>query len=98
MYHEDFESVEHMKTAFEITDADLRGVEILFAVYRIDCYEGTALVLFKKDEKLYIVEGSHCSCHGLEDRWSPVETNEAALKMEIDAKSSYRYEEFESFI
>jgi hypothetical protein len=98
MYHEDFESIEHMKKEFEITDADLLGVEILFAAYRTCCYDGTALVLFKKDDKFYIVNASHCSCSGLEDRWCPVETNEKALKMEIDAKSNYHYEEFESFI
>jgi len=60
--------------------------------------EGTALVLFKKDEKLYMVDASHCSCYGLEGTWYPIETNEKALKMEIDAKSNYHFEEFESFI
>lgn len=98
MFHEDFENIEHLKKEFEITDEDLEGIEILFALYRTGSYDGTALVLFKKKEKLYIVEASHCSCHGLEGQWEPVETNEEALKMEIHAKSSWHYEEFESFI
>ncbi len=97
-FHEDFQDIEHLKKEFEITNDDLQGVEILFAVYRIGSYDGQSLVLFKKDDKLYIVDASHCSCYGLEGLWEPVETNEKALKMEIDAKSSYHYEEFESFI
>lgn len=98
MFYEDFESIEHLKKEFDITDEDLKEVEILFAVYRVCCYEGQSIVLFKKEDKFYIVDAAHCSCHGLEGQWSPTETNEKALKMEIDAKSNYHYEEFESFI
>lgn len=97
-FHEDFQDIEHLKKEYEITNDDLLGVEILFAVYRTGRYDGQSLVLFKKDDKLYIVDASHCSCYGLEGQWDPIEINEATLKKEIDAKSSYRFEEFESFI
>jgi len=36
-------------------------------------------VLFKRGGKLYDVNGSHCSCFGLEDQWLPEETTVAAL-------------------
>lgn len=94
----DFDSIEDLKKEYEITDEDLRGVEILYAAYESGCCDGQSLVLFKQDDKLYIVDAAHCSCYGLEGQWDPVETNEKALKMEIDAKSRYRYENFQSFI
>lgn len=98
MFFEDFDSIETLKKEYEITDKELIGVDILYAIYETGCYDGQSLVLFKKDDKLYIVNASHCSCNGLEGQWDPVETNEQALKMEIDAKSSYCYNEFQSFI
>ncbi len=58
---------------FEITEEELRGCRILFAYYLYESYEGDAYVLFKKDNKLYEVNGSHCSCNGLEDQWEPEE-------------------------
>jgi hypothetical protein len=50
-------------------------VNILFASYDRDCCYGEAFVLFqnKLDEKLYEVNGHHCSCNGLEYDWSPDE-------------------------
>lgn len=98
MFHEDFENIEHLKKEFNITDADLKGIEILYAAYRTGCYDGQSIVLFKEGDKLFIVDASHCSCYGLEDQWQPVETNEAALKKEIEAKSNYHFDEFDTFI
>ena len=98
MYLEDFNSVDDLKKEYDITDADLEGINILYAVYRIGSYEGQSLVLFEKDNKLFIVDANHCSCYGLEGQWSPDETNEAALKMEVKAKSKYHFDEFKSFI
>ena len=98
VFNEDFESLEDIKKQYQITDADLDGVEVLYAGYQTGCYDGRSLVLFKKDDKLYVVDGAHCSCYGLEGQWDPTETTPAALKMEIDAKSNYRYEDFKSFI
>jgi len=53
--------------------------EILFAAYGQEGYDGAALVVYERDGKLYEVNGSHCSCYGLEDQWQPEETSKAAL-------------------
>ena len=54
--------------------------EILFAAYETPSYEGYALVLYERDGVLYQVNGSHCSCYGLEHQWKPEETSWAAIK------------------
>lgn len=54
--------------------------EVLFALYSTPSWEGYAFVLFKKDGKLYEVHGSHCSCYGLEDQWTPEETSKTYLQ------------------
>lgn len=46
--------------------------EILFANYCCEGYEGDARILFQRNGVLYEVEGSHCSCMGLEDQWNPI--------------------------
>lgn len=48
---------------------------ILFATYTYEEYSGEAFVLFERKGKLYEVNGSHCSCYGLEGQWSPEEVN-----------------------
>lgn len=47
--------------------------KLLIASYTYEDYSGSAWVLFSKDGKLYEVYGSHCSCYGLEDQWTPEE-------------------------
>lgn len=55
-------------------------VNILFASYGDDNYEGDAWVLFEQGDKLYEVSGGHCSCYGLEDQWLPEEVALPELK------------------
>lgn len=50
---------------------DLEGAEVFFASYDYQDYDGHALVVFRRDRELYMVEGSHCSCLGLEGQWEP---------------------------
>jgi hypothetical protein len=57
----------------------LRGARIYIASYEEGSYEGDAFVLFERDGKLYEVNGSHCSCMGLEGQWKPEETSWEAL-------------------
>jgi hypothetical protein len=59
----------------------LDGAELLLAWYGTGSYDGNAFVLYKKDGKLYEVNGGHCSCHGLEDQWEPEETSWEALAL-----------------
>lgn len=58
----------------------LEGAKILFAEYEQGDYDGSALVLFSRDGKLYEVYGSHCSCFGLEGQFGPEETSVEALE------------------
>jgi hypothetical protein len=70
MYFGDFADREDVLKNFNIDK--LNGV-ILFAGYDYEDYSGSADVIFVEKGKLYHVEGSHCSCYGLEDQWNPVE-------------------------
>lgn len=55
-------------------------VHIIIASYDTPEYEGYAFVLYEQNGKLYEVNGSHCSCFGLEDQWEPEETTIQAIK------------------
>lgn len=59
---------------------EFKGVEILLASYGTGEYEGSAFVLFRRDGQLYEVNGSHCSCYGLENQWDPELTTVEALR------------------
>lgn len=48
---------------------------VLFASYGCSGYEGEAFVLYRSKGKLWEVHGSHCSCNGLYDQWSPEEAS-----------------------
>lgn len=45
--------------------------EILVASYVREDWSGQAIVIYREGGELFIVEGSHCSCYGLEDQWNP---------------------------
>lgn len=60
-----------------------KDINILFAVYTYIEYAGDAFVLFEQNGKLYEVNGSHCSCYGLEGQWEPEETNLEAIKYRL---------------
>ncbi len=61
----------------------LKECKILLAWYGMGDYEGSAFVLFEKDGELYEVNGSHCSCYGLEGQWDPEKTSVAELRHRI---------------
>lgn len=56
------------------------NINILFASYGQANYSGDAWVLFEQGGKLYEVNGSHCSCFGLEGQWKPEEVVLEELK------------------
>jgi len=58
---------------------DLNEAVVIAAIYTQEGYEGSAMVVYRKNGKLYEVNGSHCSCNGLENQWSPEETSYEAL-------------------
>jgi hypothetical protein len=75
----DWKNKEGMMDDFRISSDDLRGAKILLACYTYEDYNGSAFVLFIRKGKLYEVNGSHCSCYGLEGQWEPEETTKEAL-------------------
>ena len=60
---------------------DEQDCKILFAYYEHEDYgcDGRAFVLLERNQKLYEVNGGHCSCYGLEGQWDPEETSVDAL-------------------
>lgn len=79
VYFGEFNSESDVFGNFCVSEEQSKGVEILYAHYDCPPYEGYATVIFRKDGKLYEVNGSHCSCMGLEDQWEPEETSVVAL-------------------
>lgn len=90
-YFEGFESVDDIREEFTDYNGNgpdgllaLKDEDVLFACYSGEGYEGYAVVIFKgEDGKLYEVEGSHCSCNGLEDQWLPGEVTWESLKLRL---------------
>lgn len=73
MFLHDFENWQSVRENFKGTcPYDDPGV--LLASYGYANYSGDAFVLYQRDGKLYEVNGSHCSCYGLENQWEPEET------------------------
>lgn len=88
MYLTNFEKTEDIIYEYGAPEDALTGAIIHLAWYGYGSYCGDSLVIFEKDGKLYEVNGSHCSCHGLEGQWQPEETSWAALNMRDISSSS----------
>lgn len=73
-----FESVDNMFSEF--AEAPCSGT-LLFACYDHQDYDGSAFVLFERDGALWEVNGSHCSCMGLEGQWEPTMCTPESLKL-----------------
>jgi hypothetical protein len=69
------EGFDNINDVFEKFNYEPENEILLFGIYEYGNYEGSAWVGFLKDEKLYEVHGSHCSCYGLEGQWDPEETS-----------------------
>lgn len=75
--YDGFTNAEEVAANFKIPAVD--GT-IVAALYGHESYEGSAIVIYVREGKLYESNGSHCSCNGLEDQWSEEETSVAALR------------------
>ena len=91
VYLHDWSDFDGMVESFRDYGADVaeharlfEGVEVLLASYSYEDYSGLAFVLFRKGGELFEVNGSHCSCYGLEDQWEPEPTTVAALTHRLD--------------
>ena len=78
MYLTNFKNKEDIEGAYNCTLPE--SAEILLAWYGYGDYSGDSFVLYKHEGKLYEVNGSHCSCNGLEGQWNPEETTIETLK------------------
>lgn len=48
--------------------------KVLYANYDNDSYDGEALVIWTRNRRYYLLQGSHCSCYGLEETgFDPIE-------------------------
>lgn len=74
-----FATKRDVEREFCLGENSLDDVNILLAWYGGGDYEGSAFVLYEMGGKLYEVNGSHCSCYGLEGQWMPEETLVEAL-------------------
>ena len=93
-----WEDEEDLKRDFALNDDELKGAFILLASYDCEAYEGSAFVLFEREGKIYEVNGSHCSCYGLEDMWDPEETSVDALVHRVkEGRLGWGYYDSEAF-
>jgi hypothetical protein len=78
-----------MAEDFQLKPIEKSAIQkVLFANYTYENYSGQAFVLFVGvDGLLYEVSGSHCSCHGLEDQWTPEETSASAVRKRMESCS-----------
>ena len=79
MYIEKFENNDDIINQYHAPKDALDGATVHLAWYGYGDYCGRSLVVFEKDGQLYEVNGSHCSCNGLEEQWEPETTNWEAL-------------------
>jgi hypothetical protein len=93
IYFGEFEDLENMLSQWDIPEEQkerIRKLDILFAAYDFESYEGTAFVIFKENGHLYEVNDSHCSCSGLSG-WKEEETSKEALLSRLNVQEEYRY-------
>ncbi len=76
-----FESITDIGDAYSTSMLDApTSFRVLLAVYECGGYDGESFVLLECDGDLYEVNGSHCSCHGLEGQFEPEQTTPEALR------------------
>ena len=73
---------------------EIMETDILFAFYEYEDWSGNAFVLFHRGNKLFEVNGSHCSCYGLEDQWAPEETTLESLALRFKEYHGYSSENY----
>ncbi len=90
-YISEFKNQKDVIKEYEAPIDALRKAKIHLAWYGYGSYCGDSLVIYEQGGKLYEVNGSHCSCFGLEGQWNPEETSWEALakrKVGVDCDGS----------
>lgn len=91
VYFHDWSDADGMLHDFGVPASTLAGKEVLLASYTYQEYSGNAFVLFRDGDKLYEVNGGHCSCYGLREstrsgggtQWEPEQTTKEALMLRL---------------
>lgn len=73
-YYGLFGSKKDVASSYQVGDGVLDNFDILFAYYNYEDYNGYSWIVGIRSGKLYEVNGSHCSCYGLEGQWYEEET------------------------
>lgn len=68
---------------------DRSKINILFASYTYESYEGEAFLIVEKDNMLYEVNASHCSCYGLENQFDLEETSIQAIEHRLQNSTRF---------
>ncbi len=92
-----FDNKQNIINCFEADALALDGADLLYAEYDNEDYDGSAVVIFKRDGKLWAVYGSHCSCDGLEGQWEPEETTWEELLKYIEPDEDDEFAKFVRF-
>ena len=58
-----------------------KGIRFIVAYESVGTWgcDSSSVFIFHQQGKVWIVEGSHCSCYGFEGQWRPQETHKKAL-------------------
>lgn len=89
VYHDIFESWADVRGEFQTEHAE--PSRVLYAGYRDENYEGEADVAWLNDDgSIGYVEGSHCSCYGLEGQFVP-ETYSADIARQMLARDGWTF-------
>lgn len=80
-YIQEFKNKQDVIDQYHASKHALDGAKMYLAWYGYGSYCGSSLVVYEKGGRLYEVNGSHCSCYGLEGQWEPEETSWNALSM-----------------
>jgi hypothetical protein len=88
----DFGSVEDIENMWAGVGS-LSEATVIAAIYDTGDYSGDAMVVYRKEGKLYEVHCSHCSCNGL-DSWRPEETTYEVLMDRLNKTEDYNAERF----
>lgn len=92
IYQENFSDEQSLLDSFRITKEAFNGAKVILAWYGYGDYCGSAVVILRKGDQLYEVNGSHCSCYGIEDQWAMEETTKAALRARMNEGSYGSYD------
>lgn len=62
----------------------------VFAEYETGNYEGSSTVITSRNGRTFsVVEGSHCSCYGLEGQWEPTEHTVTEIRKMMGASYGF---------